>query len=150
GIGVVGLVRQHDKPGGVVDLVLDVALEDLQPIDLSCEPTRYCRQACIRRFGDNPRRTCRISFWNRRQPQFPQCLTALAEGMGVAQNLRDIFQPGAWLRHQLMTYPQEMLTDDVEPGVWQEMMDIGNTTSDRILDRDHGILRLTVTDSTQR
>ena len=41
-------------------------------------------------------------------------------------------------RHQLMAHAQEMLADDVQAGIRQQMMDVGDAAGDRVLDRDHG------------
>ena len=37
-----------------------------------------------------------------------------------------------------------MLADDVEPGVGQQMVDVGDAAGDRIFDRDHRQRRLSV------
>ena len=40
--------------------------------------------------------------------------------------------------HQLMADAQEVFADDVETGIGQQMMDVGDAAGDRVLDRDHG------------
>ena len=37
-----------------------------------------------------------------------------------------IVEAGAGLGHQLMTYAQEVLSDDVKTGVGKQMVDVGN------------------------
>ena len=52
------------------------------------------------------------------------------------------FQRRAGRRHQLVAHAQEVLADDVEIGVGQQVMDVGDAAGDRVLDRDHGEARL--------
>ena len=52
-----------------------------------------------------------------------------------------VLQRGARRRHQLMAHAQEVLADDVEIGVGQQVMDVGDAAGDRVLDRDHGEAR---------
>ena len=40
-------------------------------------------------------------------------------------------------RHQGEADPQEVLGDDVQPGVGQEVVDVGHPAGDRVVDRDH-------------
>ncbi len=44
-------------------------------------------------------------------------------------------------RHQLVAHAQEVLPDDVEIGVGQQVMDVGDAAGDRVLDGDHGEAR---------
>ena len=67
-----------------------------------------------------------------------QLAAALAERLGVAEHALDGLERRAGRRHQLMAHAQEMLADDVEIGVGQQVMDVGDAAGDRVLDRDHG------------
>ena len=52
------------------------------------------------------------------------------------------FQRGAGQRHQAVLDALEMLGDDLEPGVRQQAVQVGDAAGDRILDRDHRQLGL--------
>ena len=45
---------------------------------------------------------------------------------------------------------QEMLADDVQPGIRQQVMDIGHPAGDGIFDRDHRVARIPTLDDRQR
>ena len=70
--------------------------------------------------------------------------------MDVALHGLDVGELGAARRHQLMTDWQEPFADDKEAGGRQQMMDIGDTARDRILDRDHAEIGLARGDRGQR
>ena len=69
-------------------------------------------------------------------------LAALPERMNVAVHALDIAELGAGQAHQLKMDRQEMLADDMQARGRQKMMDIGDATGDRVLDRDHRKTRL--------
>ena len=52
-----------------------------------------------------------------------------------------VFSVAPGVRHQLVAHAQEVLADDVEIGVGQQVMDVGDAAGDRVLDRDHGEAR---------
>ena len=52
------------------------------------------------------------------------------------------FSADARQRHQAMLDPLEMLGDDLEPGVRQQAVQVGDAAGDRVLDRDDGELGL--------
>ena len=60
----------------------------------------------------------------------------------MRQRLLDGLSVAPGQRHQLVAHAQEVLADDVEVGVRQQVMDVGDAAGDRVLDRDHGIARL--------
>src|SRR5262245_19073384 len=43
-------------------------------------------------------------------------------------------------RQELMPYPLEVLGDDVKPRMRQQVVNVGDATRRRVLDRDHGEL----------
>ena len=56
----------------------------------------------------------------------------------MAVDVLDGRQLGAARGAELETDRQEVLAHDVQPRARQEMMDIGDASGDRVLDRDHG------------
>ena len=60
----------------------------------------------------------------------------------MAQHALDRREARAGLRHQLMAHAQEVLADDVETRVGQQMVDVGDAARDRVLDRDHRVVRV--------
>ena len=75
---------------------------------------------------------------------------ALAERMNVALDRLDIGKLGAARRHQLMPDRQEPFADDEQAGRRQQMMNVGDASGDRILDRDHAEFGLAGRDRGQR
>ena len=63
---------------------------------------------------------------------------ALGERLDVAVDLADRVHGGALGGEQLVVHLLEVLGDDVQPGVGQQVMDIGDAPGARVLDRDHG------------
>ena len=51
-------------------------------------------------------------------------------------------QRGARQRHQLVAHAQEVLADDVQAGIRQQVVDVGDAPRHRVLDRDHGVARI--------
>ena len=49
-----------------------------------------------------------------------------------------VFSDAPGRRHQLVAHAQEVLADDVEIGVGQQVMDVGDAAGDGVLDGDHG------------
>jgi hypothetical protein len=62
---------------------------------------------------------------------------ALAEEHGVAHRRADVGEPGARLRQEVDVHPQEVLADDVEPGLGQQVVDVGDPPVGRVLHRQH-------------
>ena len=114
--------------------------EDLEAVDLGGE-----------RGGDGgERRVVRPRSTMRAEP------AVSASGTGFRPSLRSVLRhwPSAcvWLStcftvlrrgarrgHELVAHAQEVLADDVEIGVRQQVMDVGDAAGDRVLDRDHGV-----------
>src|SRR5262247_490096 len=57
--------------------------------------------------------------------------------MDVASDRAQAIDRGARYGQQMMVHPLEMLADDMEPRIGHQMMDVGNTAGNRVLDRDH-------------
>ena len=58
--------------------------------------------------------------------------------MGVAFHTADVAYFGAFQAKQHMVYALKMLADDVQTGLGQEMMDIGDPASNGVFNRHHG------------
>ena len=70
--------------------------------------------------------------------------------LDVALHRLDRLQRGAGQRHQAVLDALEMLGDDLEPGVRQQAVQVGDAAGDRVLDRDHRQLRLAGLDGGHR
>ena len=77
----------------------------------------------------------------RLQPELADDLAALAQRMDVAVDVLDGAEIGLGDGHQMKVDRQEMLADDVQPRGRQQMVDVGDTARDGVLDRDHGEAR---------
>src|SRR5581483_1675294 len=75
---------------------------------------------------------------------------ALPQRMHVALDGLDVADFDAARGHQLMMHRQEPFADDEEAGLRQQMMDVGDASGDRILDRDHAEIGLSGRDRGQR
>jgi hypothetical protein len=78
----------------------------------------------------------------RRETVLPQEVAALRQRLDMALYRLDRFQRGAGQRHQAVLDALEMLGDDLELGVGQKAVQVGDAAGDRILDRDHRQLGL--------
>ena len=65
-------------------------------------------------------------------------------------NALDGFQGRALMGKQVMTDPREMLGDNVKSGAGHQAMNIRNTAGHGVLDRNHGVLRLSAMNRPQR
>ena len=74
---------------------------------------------------------------DRRQAELADHLAALAERVHVAVHGPDRVEGGAGDGQQRELDAQEVLGDDVEVGVGQEVVDVGDPAGDRVVDRDH-------------
>jgi hypothetical protein len=85
----------------------------------------------------SPRGARGVCDHDRLEPERADHLPALVERVHVAAHGLDGLERGALRRQQLMVHPLEMFADDVEPGLRQQMMDIGDAAGDRVLHRQH-------------
>ena len=92
--------------------------------------------------GDLARRARGVGMDQRREAVLLQEVAALRQRLDVALDRLDRLQRGAGQRHQAMLDPLEMLGDDLELGVRQQAVQVGDAAGDRVLDRDDGQLRL--------
>ena len=138
GIGVVGLGRENDEARRVVHLVLDIGHDDLEAVDLGGERRGDGGERRILGLRDHARRAGRVGLRHRLEAELEQLAAALAQRLRVAEHALDGLQRCARQRHQLVAHAQEVLADDVEIGVGQQVMDVGDAAGDRVLDRDHG------------
>ena len=95
--------------------------------------------ACVGspRLGDLARGAGGVAGDDRLPAVLADDLAALAERVDVAVHRLDVLERRALDRHQLELDRQEVLADDVQAGVRQQMMNVGDAARDRIFDRDH-------------
>ena len=131
------LAGEHHEAGRVVLLVLDVLGEDLQAVDL-----RGQRREIAAWVGSPNSATSRagaggVAGDDRLEPVLADDLAALPQRVDVAVHGADRVQARPGHPHQAEPDPQEVLPDDVQPGVGQEVVDVRDPAGDRVVDRDH-------------
>ncbi len=144
------LARQDDEPGGVVLGVLEVGTQDLEAVDLGREPRCDRRLITPPDLGHLGGRARGVGMDSGRDPQLAQQLSALVEGMDVRVHRLDVLEPCARHRQEVMVHAQEMLADDVQAAVRHQVMDVGDPAGDRIVDRDHRPVGLSLADGGER
>src|SRR3546814_18156493 len=66
---------------------------------------------------------------------------ALRERLHVTVHRLDLVAPRSLGRQELVLHLLEMLANDMQAGVRQQVMDVGDPPGAGVLDRDHGIAR---------
>ena len=146
GLGIDRLPRQDHEARRVVRLVLDVRLEDREPVGLGCKPRGdrgAGRIAGRRHLGCG---ACGIGVHDRQQPQPVDELPALRERVHMRVRGLEPRRVGTGAGEQIVADPLEMLGDDMEVGLGQELVDVGHAACRRVLDRDHREPRAAVRD----
>ena len=129
---------RHDKEaGGVVRLVLDVARQHVEAVDLAGEIGGQRRQRRVAGRGDDLGRARGVGADARGDAVLGEKGPALAEERRLAERRPHLLEPGAGHREQVRVHPHEMLTDDVEARLGQEVVDVGDPPVGRVLDRQH-------------
>ncbi len=93
-------------------------------------------------FGDLPRRARGVGGDDRLDAELADHLAALSERMHVALDGLDVLERRALHREQLVAHRHEVLGDDVQPRMRHQVMDVGDPSRDRVLDRDHAEIGL--------
>src|SRR5579883_3450208 len=136
------VAREHQHAGGVVVGVLDVPRQHLQIVDARRQRRGDGPHALVALLGDLARGACRIGMDQRLDAVLLQEVAALRQRLDMALGGLDALQAHARQRDQAMLDPLEVLGDDLELGVRQEAVQVGDPARDRILDWDDGKLRL--------
>ena len=119
--------------------VLDAALQNAKAVNLGGEFRCNGRFGEIAFLSDHSGGPGSIGLDYRRETERAYYRAALPQRMGVAVDRLDRLKCGRGWRHKLMVDAFEMLSNDVEAGIGQEVMDVGDAARDRVLDRDHGV-----------
>src|SRR3546814_2143566 len=69
---------------------------------------------------------------------------ALRERLHVTVHRLDLVAPRSLGRQELVLHLLEMLANDMQAGVRQQVMDVGDPPGAGVLDRDHGIARAAI------
>ena len=72
-----------------------------------------------------------------RDPELAQQAPALVQRLDVRVHRPDVLEPGARHRQQMVVHPLKMLADDVQAAMRHQVVDVGDPSGDRVLDRDH-------------
>ena len=65
-------------------------------------------------------------------------------------HVRELLDPRARQRQQVVVHPLIVLADDVQAGIRQQVVDVGDAAGDRVLDRDHRQPGVAVADGRER
>ena len=130
---------EDDEAGGVVRLVLDVLVEDVETVDLGGERGGERGLRSGRRARRRSRAAPAVSpATTRLQPSLRMILRHWPSAWMWLWTLLMSFSVAPLTRHQLEMDRQEMLADDVQAASRQQVVDVGDAAGERILDRDHG------------
>ncbi len=141
---IVGLARHDEKARHVVRFVLDILAQHIEAVEFGGQRRGDGGDAGILQFGDVTGRTGGVVPVLRRQLELADDLAALAQRRALAHHGLDAVQRRTLQAQKLMAHAMEMLADDVEPGIGQEMMDVGDAAMQRVLDRDNRQIGLAV------
>ena len=133
---------QHDEAGDVAVGVLDILLDDVEPVEFRGERRGERGHGAVLDLGNHLGRARRVAGDHRLPAILADIFAALAKRMDVAVHGLDLCALDARQHHQLEMNRQEILADDVQARFRQQMMDVGDTARDRVLDRDHGEIGL--------
>ena len=139
------LPGQDQEAGEVVRLVLDVALQDLQPV----EPARFLaadgRDRWVPVFAHFPNRHGGVGPGDRLAVGEPgDELHALGQGLGVRVDPADPGELGLRQAQQAVFDPQHLLPHDGELGNRQEIVHLVDAPRRGVLDRDEGVVGVPV------
>ncbi len=143
GARVLRFGRQDDEASRVVLLVLDVLGEDVEAVNVGGNTRGEGGTSPVAPFRDLSRSAGRVAGDVRLEPVLADDATALAERVDVAVDVGDFADLDALQRHELEADRQEVLADDVEAGLRQQVVDVGDAAGERVLDRDHRIAGFT-------
>ena len=148
--GAASVAREHQHAGGVVVGILDVLRQHLEIVDPGGQRRGDGADALVADLGDLARGARGVGMDQRREAVLLQEVAALRQRLDVALHRLDGLQRGAGQGDQAVLDPLEMLGDDLEPGVRQQAVQVGDAAGDRVLDRDDGELRLARLDRAHR
>ena len=138
------LAGEHYETGRIRLVIFDPGGQYLQAVEFG----RHGR--CERELGriipvaHFARRTCGIAGNHRGQPVLADDLAALAQRMDVAMHFGGFGDAAARQPEQVEADPQVVLADNVQIGLGEQDVDIGNAAGNGILDRNHCQLGLAV------
>ena len=118
-------------------LVLDIVRQDLEAVELSRRGRSERRDPAVAGLGHLARRACGVVGHGRGPAVVADDAPALPERVDVAAHPPHVGKRGAGKHHKLEVDGHEMLGDNVQTRLGQQVVDVGHTPGDRILDRDH-------------
>ena len=137
----------HDQEArGVVFGILDIGLERDQPVQFPGQFGSDGGLGLVAVGGDLGGGAGGIHMHHRLDAHFLDHVAALVQGMDVAVYMGDVRNLGAGQAQQVVVHPLEVFADDVQAGIRQQVMNVGNPPGHGIFNGDHGQRRLTVAD----
>ena len=133
-----------------MSFVLDVLGEDIEIVDLRGEARGDRRATLVATLGDDAGGARGVARNDRPDAELADDAAALPECMNMTFDGLDIVERCAARRHQLMADRQKVFADDEQPGLRQQVMNVGDTAGHRILDRDHAEIGVARRDRGQR
>ncbi len=132
-----GLRRHDEEAGGVGVVVLDMPGEDGQPVDLRRELRRQRRERRVARLRHRLGRSGGVGAGDGLDAVLAQEGPALAEQRRLAHRPLHVPDPRPRHAEEVGVDADEMLAGDVEAGVGQQVVDVGDAPVGRVLDRQH-------------
>jgi hypothetical protein len=134
-------LRGHDQEArGVGMLILDVAGEDLQAVDLRRQRRRDRRPRRVGVLAQQPRGAGGVAHRLGLQLQPLHHLAALRQRDRHGGDGLQVFQPNPRVGHQLEVDRLEPFADDLQARGGQEVVHVGDPPRDGVLHRDHAEL----------
>ena len=129
------IARQQHEARGVVARILDIAFDDLQPVEVG----RQCRgqraKRAVAALRHERRRASGVGMAERHDPALAQITPRLAERLRMAVGRLEL-RPGTGQRHQRVMDRHEMLGNDRKAAFGQQEVNVGHPAGLAVLDRD--------------
>ena len=138
------------KAGGIVALVLDLAGEDVEAVDLSGEFGGERGHLGVSGLGHLAGRARGVGAGDALDVVLCQECAALAQKHRMAFGALDLFQRHAGQGQQVDMHAHESLGNDVQAGVGKQVVNVGHAPESGVFDRQHGKVRLARADGLDR
>ena len=130
--------------------VLDVGAQADEAVDVAGQLRGDDGLRPVAGFGDLGSGAGGIQPHHRLEVELADQAAALVERVDMTVHVRELLDPRARQRQQVVVHPLIVLADDVQAGARQQVVDVGDAAGDRVLDRDHRQPGLAVADGRER
>ena len=131
------LARHDHEAGRVVLGILDVLRQRYEAVDLAGQLGGDRGDRGVAQLLDLGGAAGGVGAHDRLEPVRAQEVAALRQGVDMAAHGADAVETRAGQGQQMVVHPLEMLADDIQARIGHQMVDVGDPSGDRVLDRDH-------------